>query len=70
VEDKHRITNMNMMERLKHARRVSVPLVSLTTADPMAAMRIITKKLNGDSTPVVMCRDDVRCTFSGPCRGY
>jgi hypothetical protein len=45
---------MNAIEQLKHARRASVPLVSLSTADPMAAMKSITDKLNGDGTPVVM----------------
>jgi len=44
---------MDLLQQLKHARRVSVPLVSLTTADPMAAMRRIAKSFNGD-TPVVM----------------
>jgi hypothetical protein len=41
---------MNVIEQLKHARRASVPLVSLTTADPMAAMKLITDKLNGDGS--------------------
>lgn len=44
---------MDLIERLKHARRVSVPLVSLTTADPMSTMRRLVDALNGNSPVVV-----------------
>jgi hypothetical protein len=45
---------MSMVEQLKHARRVSVPLVSITTADQMAAVKTICKSVNGDGTPMVL----------------
>jgi len=45
---------LSLIERLKHARRVSAPLVSITTADPMAVMKLIAKNLNGNGTPIVV----------------
>ncbi len=43
---------MDLIEQVKHARRACVPLVSLETADPMAAMRRIVEALNGKAPAV------------------
>lgn len=42
---------MKFIEQVKHARRVSVPLVAVTTADPMSTLRTIANGLNNG--PVV-----------------
>jgi hypothetical protein len=42
-----------LIEQLKHARRVSVPLVAVQTPDPAATMRVIASGLNGKPAPVV-----------------
>lgn len=43
---------MNLIERLKHARRVSAPLISITTADQIAVMKQIAASFNNKS-PIV-----------------
>jgi hypothetical protein len=44
---------MNLIEKLKHARRVSVPMVAVRTVDQQACAKRITRELNG-SCPVVL----------------
>lgn len=44
---------LDLIARLRHARRVSVPLVNVNTADQLALIKRLTKSLNGDGTPVV-----------------
>ena len=53
---------MKWLEKLRHARRVSVPLVAINTADPGATIRTVSKTLgssNGEPVPIVtwdVCR--------------
>jgi len=46
---------MDWLEKLRHARRVSVPLVGINTPDPAATVRAIAKKFgaNGEAVPIV-----------------
>lgn len=44
---------MDLIEKLRHARRVSVPIVSIDTADQQALVKLIAKAINGDGTPIV-----------------
>jgi hypothetical protein len=53
---------MNWLEKMKHARRVSVPLVAIATPDPASTMRIIAKAFGGNGDPVPMVSWDA-------CRG-
>jgi len=54
---------MSLIEQLKHARRVSVPLVAVQTPDPEATMRMIASAdLNGKPSPAVAW-DIVRGTW-------
>jgi hypothetical protein len=49
---------MNWLERLKHARRVSVPLVAINTPDAASTIRAVTKAFGGNGDPVpVVCWD-------------
>jgi hypothetical protein len=40
---------MTLIEQFKAARRVSTPLLGLTSADPLALMRLLVAELNGKS---------------------
>jgi hypothetical protein len=53
---------MNLIEKLKHARRVSVPLVAINTPDPGATVQAITKALGTNGQPIPVVQWDV-------CRG-
>ena len=46
---------MHYLEKLRHARRVSVPLVGINTPDPAATVRAVAKKFgdNGEPIPIV-----------------
>src|SRR5271157_2245473 len=44
---------MRTIEKIKHARRVSAPLISINTVDQQATMKMIAKELNG-KYPIVM----------------
>jgi len=53
---------MHWLEKLKHARRVSVPLVAINTPDPGSTIRSIAKAFGSNGEPVPMVQWDV-------CRG-
>ena len=44
---------MKLIEKLKRARRVSAPLVSISTSDQQAVVKAIAREINGDGTPIV-----------------
>lgn len=43
---------MNLIEKIKHARRAGVPIISIATPDQPAIIKLITKAING-GTPMV-----------------
>lgn len=53
---------MKWIEKLRHARRVSVPLVAINTPDPASTMRAVAQAFGGNGEPVPVVAWDV-------CRG-
>lgn len=53
---------MNWLEKLKHARRVSVPLVAINTPDPASTIRAVAQSFGTNGKPVPIVQWDV-------CRG-
>ena len=45
--------SLNLIDRLKYARKAGVPLVSVATFDQQATMKWIARELNGNGTPIV-----------------
>lgn len=54
---------MTLIDQIKHARRVSVPLVAIQTPDPAATMRSVAESLNNGQAVPVVAWDVVRGTW-------